>query len=139
MPREIHSDQGRNFESSLFQEMCLLLGMRKTRTTALHPQTDGIVEHYNRTTAAQLSLFVESHQRDWDQHVPLLLMAYFSAVQESTQSTPAQLMLCRNLRLPVDMMYSRPEETEHITSYARSLQENGMCSRLCQRTSYLVE
>ncbi len=56
--------------------MCRLLGMNKTRTTALHPQSDGMVERYNRTIEAQLAMFVEQHQRDWDQHVPLLLMAY---------------------------------------------------------------
>lgn len=43
----------RNFESSVFQEMCRLLGIKKTRTTALHPQSDGMVER--RTLATQLA------------------------------------------------------------------------------------
>jgi hypothetical protein len=37
VPRELHSDQGRNFESRLMQEVLELLGVNKTRTTPLHP------------------------------------------------------------------------------------------------------
>ena len=35
VPQELHSDQGTNFESALFAEMCKLLGIKKTRTTGL--------------------------------------------------------------------------------------------------------
>ena len=43
----LHSDQGRNFESIVSAEMCRLLGIQKTRTTPLHPQSDGMVESFN--------------------------------------------------------------------------------------------
>ena len=41
VPRELHSDQGRYFESKLMQEVLGRLGVRKTRTTPLHPQSVG--------------------------------------------------------------------------------------------------
>jgi len=48
-PDVIHSDQGKNFDSRLFKEVCHLLGIHKTRTTPYHPQSDGLVERFNRT------------------------------------------------------------------------------------------
>ena len=45
VPSYIHSDQGRQFESELYQEVCFLLHIKKTRTTAYHPQSDGTKSH----------------------------------------------------------------------------------------------
>ena len=44
------------------------------------------------------------HQHDWDDHVPLVLMAYMPAVQDSTSCSPALLMLGREIRTPAEMM-----------------------------------
>ena len=46
-PDDIHLDQGKNFESPLFVEVCHLHGMEKTRTTPYHWQSDGLVERFN--------------------------------------------------------------------------------------------
>ncbi|GBN01692.1 Retrovirus-related Pol polyprotein from transposon 412 [Araneus ventricosus] len=84
MPMILHSDQGTNFNSALFTELCKLLGILKTRTTALHPESDGMVERFNRTILKYLSLFVSRNQTDWDRHLPLFLLAYRSAEHEVT-------------------------------------------------------
>lgn len=73
--QEIHSDQ-RNFESSVFREMCRVMDIRKTRTTPLHPQLDGMVERFNKMIEKNLIIMVNEHLNDWNRHLPIFLMAY---------------------------------------------------------------
>jgi transposase InsO family protein len=105
VPMEVNTDQGRNFESVVFQELCQLLGINKTRTTPLHPQSDGMVERFNRTFEEYLAKVVDKNQRDWDKHIPLFLMAYRSAMHETTGTTPAKVIFGNDLRLPGDMRF----------------------------------
>ncbi|GBN71662.1 hypothetical protein AVEN_60421-1 [Araneus ventricosus] len=62
VPMILHSDQGTNFNSALFTELCEHLGILKTRTTALHPESDGMIERFNRTILNHLSLFRGTRQ-----------------------------------------------------------------------------
>lgn len=45
-PKQIHSDQGREFESELFSVLCEKLGIAKTRITPYRPQSDGLVDSF---------------------------------------------------------------------------------------------
>lgn len=104
-PVNMHTDQGRNFESKSFQEMCRLLDIKKTRTTPYHHQSDGLVERFNRTLESTLSMYVSNHQNDWDKYLQMVMYAYRSSVQESTRFTPYYMMFSREARLPVDVMF----------------------------------
>ena len=83
IPRQIHTDQGTQFESKLFQNLCQLLDVDKTRTTALHPQSDGMVERFNKTLEDMISKYIITDQRHWDSSLSLLLMAYRYSKHES--------------------------------------------------------
>lgn len=120
IPRQIHSDQGRQFESNLFQELCQKLGMKKTRTTPYHPQGDGLVERLNRTIEDMLSKVISKNQKDWEEYLPLVMYAYRSSVQESTGESPAMMMLGREVELPVDLLYGRPPRNGKETNTANT-------------------
>ncbi|GFY23821.1 retrovirus-related Pol polyprotein from transposon 412 [Trichonephila clavipes] len=99
VPLQVHSDQGRNFYSAVCKRLCEILAIDKTRTTALHPHSDGMVERFNRTILNSPSLLVSSNQQDWDKKLPFFLLAYMSAVHEITSYSPSQMLfghdLCR--------------------------------------------
>lgn len=99
VPLQIHTDQGPNFESVLFKEICRLLDIEKTQTTPLHLQSHVMVERLHRTLEDILAKFVKESQPNLDVP-PLLSMAYHSAVHESTGCTRNKLMFGREISLP---------------------------------------
>ena len=56
-------------------EVCKLLDIEKTRTSPLHPQSDGQVERYNRTLIEMLRGKLQENQEDWDLQLQTCMMA----------------------------------------------------------------
>ncbi|KAL9957276.1 hypothetical protein ACROYT_G038892 [Oculina patagonica] len=124
VPRQLHSDQGTNFESKVFAEICKLLDIEKTRTTPLHPQSDGQVERFNRTLVEMLRGKINEDQKDWDLQLPACMMAYRSAVHESTGVSPNLLMLGRELEVPLDAITEAPPDASPLKmDYAQAVQK----------------
>ncbi|KFD51373.1 hypothetical protein M513_07778 [Trichuris suis] len=117
-PDTIHSDQGRTFEASLMGNLFELFGIEKTRTTPYHPQSNGLVERFNRTLLDVLRALVSETPGNWDSALPLETMAYNTSVHEATGVTPYFALFGREARVPVDIQYGLPKpRPEHISAY----------------------
>ncbi|KAG5872446.1 hypothetical protein JTB14_008946 [Gonioctena quinquepunctata] len=75
-PKRLLTDRGANFTSSLFKEVCKVLGIEKLQTASYAPTTNGQIERMHRVLKDMLSHYISENQRDWDNWIPFVLMAY---------------------------------------------------------------
>ena len=126
MPFDLHSDQGRNYEATLFKEVCKLLEINKTRSSPYHPQSNGMVERFNRTLLDMIAVYTDRNQTDWDEHLSMLTAAYRSCVHEKTGYSPNLLMLGREVNLPVELLLGaipEPNISKNESEYVLNMRE----------------
>ena len=124
IPEQLHSDQGKQFESEVIAAICKQLQIDKSRTTPYHPQSDGLVERFNRTLISMLATCAQKNPFDWETHVKKMCMAYNSSVQSSTGYSPFYLMFGRRPRIPVDILCGTGQEEQNVPTYAAALKKN---------------
>lgn len=93
VPSRIHSYQGRNFESSLVQQLCALYKVEKSRTTPYHPAGNGQCKRFNRTLHNLLLTLPVSRKMDWASCLPQVLFCYNTTPHQATGESPYFLCL----------------------------------------------
>ena len=114
-PSKIITDQGRNFENELIENLCQLAGVQKLRTSPYHPQTSGQCKRINGTLLNMLGTLTPEQKKDWKSHVPALVHAYNYTRNAATRFSPYYLLLGRESGLPVDVEFGLQRQREKFS------------------------
>lgn len=103
-PTIMITDRGTAFTAAILDHVLMLSGTTHRKTTAYHPQTNGLTERLNKTIEDMLSMYVDVQHKNWDEILPYITFAYNTAKQETTRMTPFSLVHGREVRTMLDAM-----------------------------------
>ena len=112
LPSTVISDWGPQFTSRFWKALCKRLGIERRLSTGFHLQTDSQIERFNATMEEYLHLYVNHHQDDWVDWLPLCEFAVNNAASETTQEFPFFATFRRDpgINFDLDQPIENPEQ-----------------------------
>ena len=102
IPSDISSDRGPQFTSGLWNTVAESLGTKLHRTTAYHPQANGLCERFHRSMKAALRASLKDG--NWVDRLPWVMLGLRTAPKEDLQASSAELVYGQPLRVPGDFV-----------------------------------
>lgn len=96
-PKLITTDRGAQFEATLFNALTNLIGTKRNRTTAYHPESNGLIERWHRTLKAAIMCH---DNPNWVDVLPVVLLGLRSSFKEDIQASTAELFHGKTFRVP---------------------------------------
>jgi hypothetical protein len=103
-PKIICSDNGPQFASRLWDNVCKILKIKPRKLVPYRPQGNP-TERANRTINHCIRMYAEDH-RDWDKHLNVIAFAIRTSVNETTGFSRTRLTFGEELRSPFDTLSS---------------------------------
>ena len=93
LPSCIISDQDPWFTAAITKELRQILNIQQNISMAYHPQTDGQSVCTNQWLEQYLHIFINYHQNNWDQWLPLAQYALNTWPNVTTKTAPFELIM----------------------------------------------
>jgi hypothetical protein len=108
VPETMTTDRGVQFTSEVWRVLCETLGIQHIKTTAYHPQSNGMVERLHRQVKEALR--ARRCGSGWLEHLPWVLLGIRSAPKEECGISAAEAVFGIPLTIPGQV--ARPAEKE---------------------------
>ncbi|GJY89915.1 reverse transcriptase domain-containing protein [Tanacetum coccineum] len=90
LPREIISDNVKQFQDDPFKDWCEKLCIRQHFTSVKHPQTNGLVERANRSLGEGIKARLDSRSKNWMEELPHVLFKLGDLVYRNNDASRAE-------------------------------------------------
>ncbi|GFW54778.1 retrovirus-related Pol polyprotein from transposon 412 [Trichonephila clavipes] len=114
-PISLISDNGPQFISDVFEHLSHRLDIKHMKTVTYRPQSN-LTERVNRNLVQMIASFVEENHENWDQFLHEFAFALRTAVNETTNKTPAELFLGRKIITPFSKLINVTEDAKYVGS-----------------------
>jgi hypothetical protein len=118
VPTTLTSDRGTQFCSELWNNMCRRLGIHHIRTTAYHPQANGMLERAHRQLKEALRARLAGDR--WPDHLPWVLLGLRAAPKDTSGISSAELVYGVPLTLPGQLLVSPEPPAAQFVEMLRS-------------------
>ncbi|GFX35997.1 retrovirus-related Pol polyprotein from transposon opus [Trichonephila clavipes] len=112
-PISLISDNGPQFISDVFEHLSHRLDIKHMKTVTYRPQSN-LTERVNRNLVQMIASFVEENHENWDQFLHEFAFALRTAVNETTNKTPAELFLGRKIITPFSKLINVTEDAKYV-------------------------
>ncbi|GKB33347.1 reverse transcriptase domain-containing protein [Tanacetum coccineum] len=103
LPREIISDNGKQFQDNSFKDWCEKLCIRQHFASVKHPQTNGLVERENRSLGEGIKARLDERRKNWMKEFPQVLWAHRTMIKSSNEDTPFSLTYGTEVVIPAEI------------------------------------
>ena len=121
-PLQVLSDQGKQFVSKAFKEVCNKFNIKKIECTAFHQMGNGKIEKFHKFLTDTIATTLKADQSNWDKLIDTCLFTYRISLNRMLDDNPFFLIYGRDPVLPQDLFFPLAK-TAHRTISGEDIYE----------------
>lgn len=124
--QEIKTDMGTEYRNSVIFELCQLLKINKTFSTAYHHETVGAIERSHRALNEYLRAFLNGKLNEWDMFAHYFQFLYNTTKHDGllNKFSPYEIVFLRKNLMPHEIFEGKVQPQYNLDDYVKECKEH---------------
>ena len=119
VPEVITTDRGSQFTSCIWTQLLTTWGIKHIKTTAYHPESNGMVERLHRRLKESLIALGNNERARWYWKLPMAMLALRTTVKKDLDAAPSDLVYGGPVTVPGQLIPSQQPNDEDLLQQQR--------------------